>query len=557
MKSTIILISFIAGITWPVYSQAPTYYGLNAGTAGNYGSFFGQEAGKGLSYYDQDNTAIGYKAFSESNEGGSSNTAVGAHSLAAGGYRCTAVGNGALKYNNSETGNEGQENVAIGVSTLGFNKGGDYNTAVGSYAMQKNNGNYNTGFGYQALTCVQAFLTGSYNTGMGASTLPHNTTGQRNSAHGYQSLYQNTTGNNNTANGYNSLYSNTTGGTNVAVGSQAMLYNLMGNYNTAVGPSALQKNNMGSYNTAGGYRALDGNTTGSYNTSQGVYALFNVVSGNYNSALGYNAGPSTTNHLDNTTALGYLAVPTASNQVRIGNTSVTSIGGQVEWTAFSDGRFKKDIKEDISGLDFINELRPVSYTVDNAGLNKFLHVNDSSSNQAEAKSIPVRQTGFVAQEVEALVKKTGYVFSGVDAPENEKDPYGIRYAAFVVPLVKAVQELSAEVQEQREQIQLLLTQLDSKTEINSDVNSQAALLQNTPNPFDAESEIKMTLPDNVVTATVMIYNLEGKQMKNIHVANRGDVTIKISGSELSAGMYLYSLIVDGKVMDTKRMVLTR
>ena len=55
----------------------------------------------------------------------------------------------------------------------------------------------------------------------------------------------------------------------------------------------------------------------------------------------------------------------------------------------------------------------------------------------------------------------------------------------------------------------------------------------------------------------MIYNLEGKQMKNIHVANRGDVTVKISGNELAAGMYLYSLIADGKVVDTKRMVLTR
>ena len=82
-------------------------------------------------------------------------------------------------------------------------------------------------------------------------------------------------------------------------------------------------------------------------------------------------------YLENTTAVGYLAVPTASNQVRIGNTSVTSIGGEVEWTAFSDGRFKKEIKEDVSGLEFIRDLRPVSYTVDKAELNKFLHVKDS------------------------------------------------------------------------------------------------------------------------------------------------------------------------------------
>ena len=66
----------------------------------------------------------------------------------------------------------------------------------------------------------------------------------------------------------------------------------------------------------------------------------------------------------------------------------------------------------------------------------------------------------------------------------------------------------------------------------------------------------MTIPENVGFATVMIYNLEGKQMKNVQVRDRGQVSVKISGSELSAGMYLYALIADGKVVDTKRMILT-
>ena len=85
--------------------------------------------------------------------------------------------------------------------------------------------------------------------------------------------------------------------------------------------------------------------------------------------------------------------------------------------------------------------------------------------------------------------------------------------------------------------------------------TSTVLLQNNPNPFDAETEIKMTLPDNVGYATIMIYNLEGKQLKTIQVSDRGDVHVMISANELSAGMYLYSLIADGKVVDTKRMVL--
>ena len=52
-------------------------------------------------------------------------------------------------------------------------------------------------------------------------------------------------------------------------------------------------------------------------------------------------------------------------------------------------------------------------------------------------------TGFVAQDVEKAARELNYDFSGVDAAKNDKDLYGLRYSEFVVPLVKAVQELSA------------------------------------------------------------------------------------------------------------------
>jgi hypothetical protein len=116
------------------------------------------------------------------------------------------------------------------------------------------------------------------------------------------------------------------------------------------------------------------------------------------------------------------------------------------------------------------------------------------------------------------------------------------------------------VEEQQQQIQLLLAQLDSKSETDKNGitgNSHATLLQNNPNPFNSETEIKMTLPENIGQAAVMVYSLEGKQLKNIPVYSRGEVSVKISGNELNAGMYLYALIADGKVVDTKRMILTQ
>ena len=65
------------------------------------------------------------------------------------------------------------------------------------------------------------------------------------------------------------------------------------------------------------------------------------------------------------------------------------------------------------------------------------------------------QSGFIAQEVEAAALSIGYDFHGVDKPKNDTSHYGLRYAEFVVPLVKAVQELETKNDDQQEQIELL------------------------------------------------------------------------------------------------------
>jgi len=107
-----------------------------------------------------------------------------------------------------------------------------------------------------------------------------------------------------------------------------------------------------------------------------------------------------------------------------------------------------DIKEDIPGLPFILALRPVSYNLNVISyLNHILPNGNVDSLIAADHNFKVktqtRYTGFVAQEVEVAADKTGYDFSGVQKPSNEKDTYAVRYAEFVVPLVKAVQELAS------------------------------------------------------------------------------------------------------------------
>ena len=100
----------------------------------------------------------------------------------------------------------------------------------------------------------------------------------------------------------------------------------------------------------------------------------------------------------------------------------------------------------MKGLGFILKLRPVTYNTDNMKLEEYLTRNFPDSIQRRYRDvihpgfIPVRKTGFIAQEVEAAAKEAGYDFDGVKVPQNENDVYGLTYGQFVVPLVKAVQE---------------------------------------------------------------------------------------------------------------------
>ncbi|GAB2791815.1 hypothetical protein GCM10027275_40830 [Rhabdobacter roseus] len=173
-----------------------------------------------------------------------------------------------------------------------------------------------------------------------------------------------------------------------------------------------------------------------------------------NTALGNQAG-TTGYDFSNTTTLGFNTTTTTSNQIRLGNSFVTQIGGQVGWSNFSDQRFKRQVQENVAGLDFILKLRPVTYHWDIDHLNRFIHGSaadtlfaDSIARSGIASQQRIAYSGFLAQEVEAAARSVGYDFSGVVAPANERTPYSLRYGEFVVPLVKAVQEQQSQLGQQ-------------------------------------------------------------------------------------------------------------
>jgi hypothetical protein len=454
----------------------------------------------------------------------------------------------------------------------------------GTKFLTGNSSSGNTGVGLNALSANAGFE----NVATGAYTLFSNTTGTYNTANGEGALFSNTTGSENTANGGEALYYNTTGSYNTANGVNALNFNTGGG-NTANGANALFSNTTGYNNTANGHYALFSNTIGSENVANGYHALYSNNTGSENMALGDFSDVPYYSDLNNATVIGYDALVSASNSVRIGNASVTSIGGQVGWTTFSDGRYKKNIKEDVQGLKFINLLKPITYTVDINGLNTHydnLRKKDSAYDKAKAQmqssaeaAAKIIYNGFIAQDVEKAAQSINYNFSGVDKPQNKDGLYGLRYADFVVPLVKAVQELSKmndskdakidSLQNQLNDLKTLVLQIQQQQQscacsasVNSGAVEQynvalsnaASLEQNIPNPFTNTTTIGYTLPQKFSSAQIIIADKNGKVLKQLSLSGAGKGSVHVDAAMLASGAYNYALYVDGKMIDSKQMV---
>ena len=437
----------------------------------------------------------GYSLYT--NTTGSNNTAIGYYADVASGAlgNATAIGNGAIvaASNTIQLGNTSVTNVKTSGTITAGAVTYPNTTGTSGYYLQTNGAGTASwaavsGSGVPYTGATAAVNLGAYDltvhgitVGMGAGSVAENTasgyralysnttTGYYNTANGYQALYANTTGYLNTANGSSALQTNTTGFTNTANGSFALFYNTTGNSNTANGYQALFNNTTGYANNAFGVDALYANTTGYRNAAYGNGALIGNITGFRNTAIG-NYADVASGALTNATAIGNGASVAADNTVRIGNTSVTSIGGQVGWTTLSDGRMKENIKEEVPGLSFINSLRPVTYTLNTKKYDALMmqQMPDSikakrmQTEEAYQTSSSILHTGFIAQEVEEAAKKVGFNFDGVDAPKNENDLYGIRYAEFVVPLVKAVQEQQTTINAQQTTINAQQTSINAQ-----------------------------------------------------------------------------------------------
>ncbi len=410
---------------------------------------------------DNDGTENGSSVFlglyAGSSDNGTDNRNVGVGFLSLR-YNTTGSNNTASGYQSLRTNSTGNNNTAFGYESLYTNSNGHSNSAIGYRSLYNNTiGIRNTSTGYESMITNN---TGSYNVANGFRSLRYNSSGTNIVAIGYESLMNNTIGSGNVAIGYESLYASATSDYNIGIGYQSLFSNTFGEYNTANGSFSLLNNLTGDNNTANGHSSLYSNTSGSNNIAVGYRALYSNISGYNNVAVGYNASQST--NFINTIAIGYNSSVNFSNRARIGNSTITTIGGYANWTNVSDGRFKTNVKENVKGLEFIKKLRPVTYNLDMDAIARFNKTPDSLRlKDAERTKQNEVQIGFIAQEVETAANELGFNFHGIEKPINSQSHYGLRYAEFVVPLVKAVQEQQEIIDKQQQEINALKQEIQN------------------------------------------------------------------------------------------------
>lgn len=139
------------------------------------------------------------------------------------------------------------------------------------------------------------------------------------------------------------------------------------------------------------------------------------------------------------------------------------------------------------------------------------------------------------------------------------DPQGvvcINYQALIPVLIEGFKEQQRTIESLQNQIAELKLEDRGTFGIGEQELSSNVLYQNIPNPTNSSTSIDCYLDSHVSKAVIAVYDLNGLQLKEYPIYYQGKNTIKIESNEFKPGMYMYSLLVDGKLIDTKRMVIT-
>ena len=309
------------------------------------------------------------------------------------------------------------------------------------------------------------------------------------------------------------------------------------NYFYGVHGEAIYHSNAFNSGRTLGVHGVAGNATNGYN-----YGVFGSLMGSHNGAAIYG------------TVNGDYGVNTNGKYAGFfyGNIKVTGTISSPSYLTASDLRFMENV------IPMSSTVRVKGETINNVmnmNVVKFNHAfpleeGPDTNTVAIEREAGERQLhiGLPAQELREMYPELVY--------EEQDGTLSINYVEMVPLLIRCIQELKQELDEVKGESEDHSQLSRSTSSVESTSNTTAKLFQNSPNPFTERTEIRFSLPDDARNAYIYIFDMTGKMLRQIPVDSSMQA-IAINGYELSAGIYLYSLVVNGKEIDTKRMILSK
>ncbi len=205
------------------------------------------------------------------------------------------------------------------------------------------------------------------------------------------------------------------------------------------------------------------------------------------------------------------------------------------WTS-SDRRYKRNIMPLESSLKTILKLRGVSYEYNRE---EFKQMNFN-----EGKSM-----GLIAQEIQEILPEA------VKADENGY--LAVNYVSLIPLLIESIKEQQAQIEALKQNSNNSnSTGLENSANDAGSTLEKPVLYQNAPNPFNNVTVIKYYIPATAKNANIYIYDSNGNKKKSVGIGEKGAGDIKVAANELGQGIYFYSMVIDGKVEDSKTMLIT-
>lgn len=284
------------------------------------------------------------------------------------------------------------------------------------------------------------------------------------------------------------------------------------------------------------------------------------------------------------------------------------------WTGYSDQRLKKDIASFKDGLTVLRGVNPVTYKFNGIGslssTETHIGVIAQDIMQVAPYCIGIGTGRLIVKQSESTNFSGAEIVETLPADTNGEvhtmiSPLTYNYDGLIYVMINSIKQLdsantalvqkdsikdtklnamlnqdsinNAKIQAMQNQLDQLLTTINTCCTLNgvrstqSQTNNQSQSLsqqinvelndaqsvilqQNVPNPFAEQTTINYSLPDNTVKAQMLFYNAQGKLIQSTELTQKGKGTLNVFASDLSSGIYTYTLVVDGKIIETKKMV---